>query len=695
MKKIVSLIVTLCVLLTMASALLPAGVVSADVTDWANDTYLVPTDNSDGSITWPGLAYNPTIWSTKTVTVEGAIIKAAFALPDAGSMFFMGFKGNTGTLTRGGDQTAPILAFEFLCHTSADSYLLWSRAAAGGSLVDGGHILVPTHSDMRYVSVEFSKSASAWVMTIKLYSDAYTTQIGENHQQSVPFTELAADAFADGKAYPFFHRANDPTPTDLTASVYEVQPYQVVEDMITALPAISAVTSADQAAVDAAKSAYDALDGTQKPLVSATLVTKLNDLIAKLASASALELVTAAITALPAPAAVTLANKAAIDSAKSAYDALTADQKEQVSADLVTKLEGCIARLELFDLDSAWVLDPDFGGYPGNYKKYDEPTGLNDFYSKGGNLGGRTIKEYDVDRFRATFLLKDFGVTGGQMRVGLYDATTQPNFGGTSIPTGILWEIYCIGASSSAPEENSFYTMAEYMNGGTIMESGNEGGTYSGRQQISGDINNTAFTITFYKNVDEGCWISSLLQYESLAAVDVDEPVFGHWVSIPFAAMPENAFSDNKAHIMFYGNGHDKLYNTMIGDFRLAPEYEAPSNELSSEDVEELISMLPDVEDFTLADKDDLLAAKEAYDSLTDEQKEQFPTLMLNKLEALLARLAELEAGEEGGPGDEEEKAKEVPKTGVPAAVSVTALFAVSAAMLVMHTRKKRNAQRS
>ena len=79
--------------------------------------------------------------------------------------------------------------------------------------------------------------------------------------------------------------------------------------------------------VQAARKAYDALTDSQKDSIQADTYKKLTDQEARLAAAD----VSAAIAALPEAAKVQLSDASAISAARSAYDALTADQQKQVT----------------------------------------------------------------------------------------------------------------------------------------------------------------------------------------------------------------------------------------------------------------------------------------------------------------------------------------------------------------------------
>ena len=131
---------------------------------------------------------------------------------------------------------------------------------------------------------------------------------------------------------------------------------EAVDAMIKALPNAAAVTIDDKAAIEEASAAYNALTSAQKNLVPLADRTKLAAAKGALAAAedrAAAEAVDAVIKALPDPADVTLDDKAAIEDASAAYDALTTAQKLlvplastdklQADKDAVAKIEGDIA----------------------------------------------------------------------------------------------------------------------------------------------------------------------------------------------------------------------------------------------------------------------------------------------------------------------------------------------------------------
>ena len=113
-----------------------------------------------------------------------------------------------------------------------------------------------------------------------------------------------------------------------------------VTDAINALPASDKVAASDEAAIKAARAAYDKLTDTQKGLVSDETLAKLTvaETALNTVNTNAAKAVTDAINALPASDKVTVSDEAAIKAARAAYDKLTDTQKKLVSKDTLKKL---------------------------------------------------------------------------------------------------------------------------------------------------------------------------------------------------------------------------------------------------------------------------------------------------------------------------------------------------------------------
>ncbi|MBR3273351.1 MAG: fibronectin type III domain-containing protein [Clostridia bacterium] len=144
---------------------------------------------------------------------------------------------------------------------------------------------------------------------------------------------------------------------------------QAVIDAIKALP--EPATPANKDAVAEARKAYDTLTDAQKALVPADVLKKLTDAEAAVAAtektatdaekdAAAAQAVTDAIKALPESP--TLNDKAAVEAARKAYDALTDAQKALVPVETVKKLtdaEAAIAAAEMISLRKCTITAED------------------------------------------------------------------------------------------------------------------------------------------------------------------------------------------------------------------------------------------------------------------------------------------------------------------------------------------------
>ncbi|WP_219835482.1 S-layer homology domain-containing protein [Paenibacillus sp. R14(2021)] len=140
-----------------------------------------------------------------------------------------------------------------------------------------------------------------------------------------------------------------------------------VISLIAALPAALNITLANEAAVTAASSAYDALTAAQKALVTNTgklneAKTKIADLKAQqLADQQAANAVIALIDALPATADLTVVHdEAAVKAASDAYGALTAAQQALVTNK--SKLTAAITKIA--DLKAAAPVITQIGALP-------------------------------------------------------------------------------------------------------------------------------------------------------------------------------------------------------------------------------------------------------------------------------------------------------------------------------------------
>ena len=130
-----------------------------------------------------------------------------------------------------------------------------------------------------------------------------------------------------------------------------------VEQEIVSLPSAEELTLEDAPAVKTANAHYEALTDEQKSLISADIVEKLQKAVEQMAileeqaADQAADAVTEQINSLPAADTLTLADKAAVEAAREAYEALTDAQKQYVTEETMAVLEKCENRIQ--ELESA------------------------------------------------------------------------------------------------------------------------------------------------------------------------------------------------------------------------------------------------------------------------------------------------------------------------------------------------------
>ena len=139
--------------------------------------------------------------------------------------------------------------------------------------------------------------------------------------------------------------------TDAESAIADLEAAKGADDKINVLPATDEITLDDKADVEAARAAYDALTDDQKALVDEDTVKKLTDAEKKIADCEAAKEAGDTINALPAADDVTFENKEAVEAARAAYDALTDDQKALVSEDTLKKLTD--AEKAIADIEAA------------------------------------------------------------------------------------------------------------------------------------------------------------------------------------------------------------------------------------------------------------------------------------------------------------------------------------------------------
>ena len=136
--------------------------------------------------------------------------------------------------------------------------------------------------------------------------------------------------------------------TDVETALANLEAAKTVENQINALPDV--IIYDDKADVEAARQAYDALTDAQKALVDPDALQKLTDAEQSIAVREPAKAVEALIFDLPDADKITLDDKADVEAARAALDALTPEQAEYVTFIALDKLfraEDAIAAAEV------------------------------------------------------------------------------------------------------------------------------------------------------------------------------------------------------------------------------------------------------------------------------------------------------------------------------------------------------------
>ena len=255
--------------------------------------------------------------------------------------------------------------------TAADKDAVYAAKEAFDNLSDEAKDFIPLRLQVKLAAVLITVDAAVKAAEDKAAADAVTemiralpsaTAITADAKDAVEQASAAYDALTDDQ------KALVPLASKLKLTVVkgaldaalkqaeDEAAAATVAEMIKALPAPADVTIDDKAAIDETKAAYDALTSDQKKLIVLGDRVKLAADVGVLAGIEdeiAADAVEALIEALPAASNVTIDDKAAIEEARAAYDALTDDQKKLVVLADRTKLNSVEAALAQIEADIA------------------------------------------------------------------------------------------------------------------------------------------------------------------------------------------------------------------------------------------------------------------------------------------------------------------------------------------------------
>ena len=380
-----------------------------------------------------------------------------------------------------------------------------------------------------------------------------------------------------------------------------------VEDMIRALPDPADVTVDDKDAIEEAAAAFDALTDAQKKYVTLVDEAKLNAVKAALKKAendiNAAETVAAMIEELPAAEDVTLDDASAILAAKAAYNALTEEQKALIDEDIVKALDDAYdAYAGLVDVQTVEAL---INKLPEDINYFDKPA---------------------VEEARAAYE----ALTDAQ-KAKVDDETVQKL---TDAEEAIA-EIEADRAAAAAVEE--LIEALPNANNVTLKDKDAIEAARAAFDALTDDQKNIVSLADKVKlALDENAIAEAEKLVEDEAAAEAVEDIIRN---LPAA---EDITLDDKeaveeARAAYDALTHDQKLLVNLTDRIDLVRAEAAIKKLendvnAAETVAAIIEDLPEAEDVTLDDARDILAARAAYEALTDDQKALIDEDTLKKL---------------------------------------------------------------
>ncbi|MBQ9247440.1 MAG: hypothetical protein IJ171_02515 [Ruminococcus sp.] len=526
-----------------------------------------------------------------------------------------------------------------------------------------------------------AKNALAQAETDKKAADSVAEQISAlpetitlDDQADVEAARAAYDALTDAqKAY-----VDEETVTALTdaedalAKVLDDKAAaDDVTELIDALP--EEVTLDDQADIEAARAAYDALTDDQKAYVDDETLAALTDaeeaLAAVIADKNAADEVAEQINTLPET--ITVDDEETIKAARTAYDALTDSQKAFVSEETVQKLTDAEAALTqaYADKDTADKVSELIEALPTENisiddkdqikaarAAYDELTDAQKYYVPEETLNKLT----DVEEVFAPIekLYED------------QKAALNVEYMIEDLPTEITLDdkddVEAARAAYDAlTDDQKALVQGKFLNMLTAAEDKIAAATVTAQiealpEEITLDDKTDveAARAAYDALTDDQ---KALVDDETLAALtDAEEAIAkltadnaaADAVTEQIEALPEEITLDDKADVEAARAAYDALTDdqkALIDDDTLAALTDAEdaiskltADKAAADDVAEQISSLP--EEITLDDKTDVEAARAAYDALTDDQKAFVDDETVEKLTDAETAIADLEA---------------------------------------------------
>ena len=501
-------------------------------------------------------------------------------------------------------------------------------AAAYDALTSDQKALVPLASRLKLTIVKGALDAALKQAEDEAAADAVTEMIAAlpsssnvtiDDKDNIEAAKAAYDALTSDqkKLVALTDRVKLAAVVGALAGIEDEIAADEVEALIEALPAADDVTIDDKADIEAARAAYDALTDAQKRLVVLADRTKLNRVEAALAQAeadiAAAQAVTEMIEALPAAEDVTLDDADMIAEVREAYDALTDAQKEFVTYETAAKLydaEYALKQLTAVEDVKEMIDDlPDADDIAYGDKEAVEEAraaydALND--DQKAEIDDETVAKL-VAAEEAIRKIEDDMEAANDVSVLIKELPSALN-----VSIDNKEAIDKVAAAYDALTD----AQKEYV-------------PFVDKLKLTAD---RAVLAAIEKNIaDQEAADEVAVLIEALPAAE--DVTLENKDAIDQAKAAYNALTDDQKLLV---PAEDKI--KLVEDATAISKIE---NDIERADaVTNLIDSLPAAEELTYEDKADVVAAREAYDALYDDQKALVPGETVQKLEEAEAAMA-------------------------------------------------------
>lgn len=557
-------------------------------------------------------------------------------------------ENSSSTTAQDGKIKGTSAAMEYKLKDSSDA---WTTATATETKVKSGTYLVRTKAT---ADAPVGKTTEVKVIT--------AAQNVENLIDALPVAENVGttdktSVEAARAAYNALTSTQQGEVSDAAKAKLEAAEVALVKKLIDELPAASGVTANDETAITAARTAYNNLTDEQKTQIGDTLKAKLEA-----------DEVALAIVKLPAANAVTTDNKAAIEAARKDYDELSDEQKAQVGDTLKKKLEAAEVALTKKLIEA--IPDPS----EVTTSDADKVAAAKTAYDNLNENQKNEITEEEKDKLDAAVqALSDAEVSDVEALIkalpsaknvtadndaaikkvrAAYDKLTeaQQAFVKATLKDKLAADEVALAIAKLPAAESVTADDADAIEAARTAYD-----ALTSTQK--GSVGNTAKK----KLEDAEAVIQGIVDTEAANAVKAK-----------IEALPAEVTPTDKADIEEARKAYDGLTDAQKAkiDENTLKKLTDAEDALAVAEVNQKINELPATADVTTANKDAIEAARAAYDALTDAQKEKIDANTLKKLTDAEEALAAAEAADKAA--KELEAAKKVAQAAMNEQVTVT-----------------------